>query len=69
MQSFNKIAKPLILMLKISSSKNLLSLMNMVKNNKDIIDSSGDCEDETVQKSLLTSENSNEASYLTPGAK
>ena len=67
-QGFTKIAEPLTSMLKTTRlAKNLSSLM---AENAEVGSIGGDCEDETVKRSPLTSKNLNGATgYLTPDAK
>lgn len=71
-QSFSKIAGPLTLMLRTSFatrlSKNSLPSIDVAKVDKVGVDSGGDCEDETIGRSL--SKNLNGATvYLTPVAR
>ena len=68
-QGFSKIARPLTLMLKTTQkAKNLLSLMAEDAEVGNV--GSGDCKNEMVKRSPLTSKNLNGAmGYLTPSAK
>ena len=69
-QSFSKIAGLLTLMLKTTRSAENLSLLMAEDTKVGSIGGGGDCDDETVERSSLTSKNSNRATgYLTPGAK
>ena len=68
-QDFSKIARPLTSMLKTTRSAENLSL-SMAEDVEVGSIGGGDCEDETVERSPLTSTNSNGATgYLTPAAK
>ena len=68
-QGFRNIAGPLSSMLWTARSAENLSLLMLENAEVDIV-SVGDCEDETVKKSLFISKNPNGAtSYLTPSAK
>ena len=70
MQGFNKIARPLILILQtIKLSKNLLLLMDIAESDEIDIDGGGDdCKDKTVKRLLF--QNSNKiVRYLTLKAR
>ena len=68
-QGFNKIAGPLISMLRTTKSAKNLSLL-LVEDAEVVSIGGDDCEDEKVGRSPLTSKNSNKTTgYLTPNAK
>ena len=62
--------RPLTSMVTITRAAENLSLLMDENAEVGIISGGGDCEDETIKRSLLTSKNSNEImSYSTPGTK
>ena len=69
-QSFSKIVRPLISMLKTNGlSKKLLLSIDMIESDKlGIVDGGSDCKDETIKRSFFKNLNK-VAKYLTPKAR